>query len=405
MNNKPVAIVVSLLIIIVAGLGAWWWQSQNSTAPSPTASTITSDDGVVTLTIPAGALPAGVTASDITITKQTDPVVAYQFAPDGVIFLEPIQLSMTLPGPLDRIPSLVYSSNDTSTVVPELAVVMDYTANTIELSAELEHFSTVYEADFFTLDFTDPGSYYIPEIWPFQIDWKLASYELEAWHTDDNGSRLVKILQVDPWSVSGQAEVASTSELQIKPESVEQFPKLTELTNQSSFSAYENFKCVKPGDGGINYTFTLSWLYSIDGEGDTFGQNTKVTLYWPLKCLDIVTGTTEAETTDDSEVTTGGGTNANTANDNTNTEPELAWVDVLDIGGGLYPVEQFRLAEPDACGEQHWHASGTVYTLDLGGSATDSDPTGCGFGTVAEVPTATVEIETWEYEVFREGIK
>lgn len=209
----------------------------------------------------------------------------------------------------------------------------------------------------------------------------------------------------DPWTVSGSIAVPLPQRLITEPTDDETLPESTRLSDRTSFTAYTDFYCVEPGESAFDYTFTLQQYYGIEGEDGEFSYTTDLTLRgWPVTCLDFETGSTDT-VEDDTGVTVDDTTNVNTADDNTNTEKEVAYVEVLNIGGGLYPSEQFHLAEPDACGEQHWHASGTVYTLDLTGNTTDPNPTGCGFGTVGEVPTSTAEVEVWEYEVFREGIK
>lgn len=71
-------------------------------------------------------------------------------------------------------------------------------------------------------------------------------------------------------------------------------------------------------------------------------------------------------------------------------------VRVLIIANDRYPAAQFFLAAPDACPEPHYHAAGPVSSLE-GGSTTDPNPTGCGFGAVESVPleNAIVEFDDW----------
>jgi hypothetical protein len=60
---------------------------------------------------------------------------------------------------------------------------------------------------------------------------------------------------------------------------------------------------------------------------------------------------------------------------------------VFDYQGMFIPAEQLHKAPADACDAQHYHASGTVVTLN-GETLTEPDPM-CGFGSdlkVIEVP-------------------
>lgn len=69
---------------------------------------VTSDDGLAKIEIPDGALPDGVSASDITVTRVDDKLVStrkdapdvdhhYRLGPDGTVFKKPVVLQMTVP--------------------------------------------------------------------------------------------------------------------------------------------------------------------------------------------------------------------------------------------------------------------------------------------------------------------
>jgi hypothetical protein len=77
-------------------------------------------------------------------------------------------------------------------------------------------------------------------------------------------------------------------------------------------------------------------------------------------------------------------------------------IQVLVIGGSYYPLSQFKVARPDSCESDHYHA-GTVFGLaDKAStnivSATDPLPRSCGFGKVSEVPIEWIDI-TYEQSV------
>jgi hypothetical protein len=101
--GAPGRFILFALIVAACGGGG---DSGSSTAqdPNPDAISVTSDDGLATLQVPAGAVPAG---SEISITV-LDPVdlldefeqvkVAYELKPDGLVFDEPATLSIRQPG-------------------------------------------------------------------------------------------------------------------------------------------------------------------------------------------------------------------------------------------------------------------------------------------------------------------
>ena len=78
-------------------------------------------------------------------------------------------------------------------------------------------------------------------------------------------------------------------------------------------------------------------------------------------------------------------------------------VEMLVVNGHYFPKSQFRIANPDACGAQHYHAAGTVYGLRDKNSTeiinmTDPNPTSCGFGKISEVPVVQLAI-TYEQSI------
>lgn len=72
-------------------------------------------------------------------------------------------------------------------------------------------------------------------------------------------------------------------------------------------------------------------------------------------------------------------------------------VQMLVIDGHYFPKHQFRVAEPDRCDADHYHADGSVYGLRERFKAdvitmTDPLPRECGFGKVSEVPVESINI-------------
>lgn len=70
---------------------------------------------------------------------------------------------------------------------------------------------------------------------------------------------------------------------------------------------------------------------------------------------------------------------------------------MLQLSNGLYPLSQFKVADPDKCDSQHYHSQNVVFGLLDATSTTlvpnsDPDPTACGFGKVGQVPVVNVTL-------------
>ena len=107
------------------------------------------------------------------------------------------------------------------------------------------------------------------------------------------------------------------------------------------------------------------------------------------------TGTSEAVTTGEDT----GTSEAVTIGGDAVTEPTVT-VEVLIYNGQRFPLELFRLAQPDSCRSPHYHADLAVFSLE-GGSATDPNPPECGFGAVGEVSVETVEVSQQLWRDYR----
>ncbi len=127
--------------------------------PKPTPSTLAdpaesveSDDGLVTLEIPAGALPPGVSAADLSVSrlapeetsvtfKGESPIAAYALRPDGVQFAEPVRLTVTIPDGLNVAPVVVLVVGERLEIVPVLEYRLDGESGKGTVLAEIDHFS------------------------------------------------------------------------------------------------------------------------------------------------------------------------------------------------------------------------------------------------------------------------
>jgi hypothetical protein len=80
----------------------------------------------------------------------------------------------------------------------------------------------------------------------------------------------------------------------------------------------------------------------------------------------------------------------------TSADGDTSIVQMLVIDGHFFPRHQFRVADPDACGSPHYHATAVYGLKDRTASEivsmTDPNSSGCGFGKVSDVPVEDLEI-------------
>jgi hypothetical protein len=90
---------------------------------------------------------------------------------------------------------------------------------------------------------------------------------------------------------------------------------------------------------------------------------------------------------------------------------ERVVVMTLEIGGKLYPRNQFTLGSGGSCTEDQWHANGSVYPVanadtpwdisaDEQAGISDPAPTGCGFGKASELVQRPVVTTTGQWGDF-----
>ncbi len=111
---------------------------------SDTDVTVTSEDGILQVLIPAGSGPAGVTIESIDLTDAEVPAVGYELGPDGATFSEPVTLTFSLPAGDwingDGVPLVLFVSD--SEDVPPVTLSRD--GDIVTVTADLDHFSSYY---------------------------------------------------------------------------------------------------------------------------------------------------------------------------------------------------------------------------------------------------------------------
>ena len=125
----------------------------------PVDALVESADGNVTLDIPAGALPAGVTAADIEIRDVSDdpdylvetdgdpPLAVLLLEPLGLEFSQPVTLTVRdLPvvDPIRRL-FVIHTFGNDAEIITEVVSEIDPDTNTLTASIPLTHFSAVLD--------------------------------------------------------------------------------------------------------------------------------------------------------------------------------------------------------------------------------------------------------------------
>lgn len=155
MKLKITLAILGVITIVLLGV---FFFKPSTKLPTAESGSISSDDGIVVLEIPKGALPSGVKASDISISKMSEDEesgVIYDLQPSGLVFNEPVDLQITIPQETDvsriatvSIPVVYLTSEDgekNSTEIPKDIIfeyVLDEDGNsTGTLKGKIEHFT------------------------------------------------------------------------------------------------------------------------------------------------------------------------------------------------------------------------------------------------------------------------
>ena len=122
-------------------------------APSPPAA-IAADDGSATLVIPPGALPAGVSAGDISLTNiSNDPaaivveegtlLAAYELAPAGLALPAPVTLRIPLAIDDGALVEVIHFADGDAQIVQAVSIDVDPDTGATVVAADIEGFSRV----------------------------------------------------------------------------------------------------------------------------------------------------------------------------------------------------------------------------------------------------------------------
>lgn len=338
---------------------------------------ITSDDGLAELTIPAGGLPDDISRYDIELTMKEpgEYVAVYDMTPNGLTFLKPARLEIQLSGVPETAPLLFLDSDNGVELMGDTQVKIDFQNNTTTIAGDIQHFSEVITTlGWFKVSLTDNGDYAVDDSWT--QTGKVENLRDEQILNPDPDDE-VAYVWVYPWTVIGNLTTFDGDSDPVAPIQVLDFPASV-TTSKETVEASTQLTCEEPGIFVLNSRTTISGSYDrIDKNGKKhfpYVVAVEIENGAGLCAGAYIPGDENSNTSDGVNESVNTNTNSNVnASENVNTQDEVI-VGVLALKGGLYPEQQFHIADPDACGAEHYHSSGKVYTIDLTNPMTDLNP-------------------------------
>ena len=241
-------------------------------------------DGAASLAIPAGAIPGGVDQStirierisddDLVVQSDADPsIVAYALEPDGLEFLKPVELSITLDSAGFAIPNIWMISGEDSEPLPSAEIVFLPDQGQLMVVAPITHFSSIYvdELHFFKITISDPPDVHVGS--SFDVTAEVEAIYSDSWNrqstaksvsfSEDDGARSETWTEYfyqtpGPWRLDGLFRSSGS----IVPSEVPDSPADAEVTDAASYEAEATFTCVAPS-GGNTVEYSVDLTYTV----------------------------------------------------------------------------------------------------------------------------------------------
>jgi hypothetical protein len=257
--------------------------------PAATGSPTASDDGAVTLTIPAGALPPGVDASDIRVTtvliaepqplEAPDPeadeqpsrvVAVFELEPDGLRFLRPVTLTFRLPRDIVTGPLVALHTSEQGVVPLAITLTDRPESGQIEITTAVEHFSNLLfivaliDADIIAVKLTAPETVMVKETFTASVDFerldgtrtvdvlmRVRTFDVDDSYSKFNMPYVVTVERVS-WRLGGSFRAFNA----INPDTVSDKPKNYLRVTGDTHDEKAVFTCEKASGWRIEYLGT-----------------------------------------------------------------------------------------------------------------------------------------------------
>lgn len=269
--------IIIIIAIIIAVIGLYFGLTNNKPTEEIKEDLIVvqSDDGLASLEIPQGALPAGVAEQDISVSLVVDPeikdgVVMYELKPDGLELLKPVTFTLTQQGGAEGIiPILFHISGENFEIVDDTQVEIDLTIGITSISGDITSFSRIgtdITFNIFSYGVSSGGIGFIGDSFPFGISIQADSKKILNFRKDFT----TRIKPGTKWSVTSFGVRSTTGRLApIFIESPEQTMGISEF-----FDFISTHACAEKGTDAlkntkfisIKYNIERQWTYILDGK-------------------------------------------------------------------------------------------------------------------------------------------
>lgn len=235
---------------------------------------VSSSDGGLTLTIPRLALPLFTDPSDIFMTRIPESrlpitsdgrggIVAYQFEPKALVFLEPVTVSFSVPASQMTFPIVMqFQDNGSLKKIGNTIIDVNPSEGIINVSTQISDLNTLAYTDFnlFSINIEPSTSHAVGEKFTSRVTVKKQAPPTIVW--SDGGSSVFSRTE-DPWLLAGEWEgrgAIEPSKLKDRPARTENDPSVTQ------HSATDIFTCIANGSYQISYTAELFWVFRSESE-------------------------------------------------------------------------------------------------------------------------------------------
>lgn len=241
---------------------------------------------------------------------------------------------------------------------------------------------------FFNVTMDDIGDHMVGESFTARatVHWTGRETTMRYWDEATGTARSFTFGAGRPWGLRGHF-MGSPGKL--SPYLAEHLPDQMSVPGRSH-EVQTTFRCESPGLAKVKYVAFLSWPRTGEprpaGVRENYRAQIDATSHMvtvespPFRCLTPAPPAEEPRTAAPFSCP--------------GVEPTTDGVDieVLVIDGQCYPVSQFHVAEPDACGERHWHWNGSPVVSFTDTKKNDPNTSGCGFGTVGELTPQAITV-------------
>lgn len=233
------------------------------------------------LDVPQDAIPEGVTAQDIRVSKagseilpdnlkNIDTLYALKFEPDGLVLKHPVGFVVTLPWEFEDIPAVLHVGKFGVELIPNLKFTMNPDAKTVTVSGEISHFSGYVFMRVDLLDVTAPDKLGpFPVGTTFPVDVTIHNYKVRSFFPQ---SFTVEGVHIDPPKNIGFSRTTSFSAPMLEPSEIDGRPAKGTVMTSDILSVQGRFTCVEPTRTWVHFQAEANVNYRYRGYDEDPGE-------------------------------------------------------------------------------------------------------------------------------------